>query len=237
MRRTTPWFLAVLLLACTDDASHPDVPDANLPDARPTEVVYDLGAEFSFTANPNGPWRYGYTAGTTLAAGEFRLDTVATESGSVTIWHPAAGSGGYYPYVGKSSGSDTAIDATQSWQVAPTQVALEASPSGQYAVVAFVVPHSGRYEIDVRFEGIHIRLSTTDVHVRHNDDELFAADIDGYGGNPDFFAVQGANPRASYLETLQLEADDTVSFAVGFGANHSNANDTTGLVARLRERD
>jgi hypothetical protein len=49
--------------------------------------------------------------------------------------------------------------------------------------------------------------------------------------------MQGANPRASYHATLQLDAGDHLGFAVGYGENHSNTNDTTGLALHIRRME
>ncbi len=92
---------------------------------------------------------------------------------------------------------------------------------------------AGKYKISAQFEGIHYGLSTTDVHVLHNGTSLFDADIDGYGGDPAFHKVQGASPTASYTGQVELKADDTVSFAVGYGKDKTNSGDTTGLFAQV----
>jgi hypothetical protein len=110
---------------------------------------------------------------------------------------------------------------------------MEASNSGQYSLVRFVAPKAGTYEITARFEGIHFGLSTTDVHVLHNGASLFAADIEGYGGDPAFHPVQGASPTAAYSGKVKLRANDTVTFGVGYGKNKTNYSDTTGLFVRI----
>jgi hypothetical protein len=110
---------------------------------------------------------------------------------------------------------------------------MEASNSGQYSLVRFVAPVAGTYKITARFEGIHFGLSSTDVHVLHNGTSLFDADIEGYGGDPAFHPVQGANPAAEYSGLAKLGVNDTVTFAVGYGKNKTNSCDTTGLVAQV----
>jgi hypothetical protein len=95
-----------------------------------------------------------------------------------------------------------------------------------------VAPAAGTYKISAQFTGIHV-WSTTDVHVLHNGTSLFDADIDGYGGDPAFRKVQGASPAAAYSGQLEMKANDTVTFAVGYGKNKTNSGDTTGLFARL----
>ena len=110
---------------------------------------------------------------------------------------------------------------------------MEASNSGQYSLVRFVAPVTGTYKIGAQFAGIHYGLSTTDVHVLHNGTSLFDADIDGYGGDPAFHMVQGVNPTARFSGQVELKANDTVTFAVGYGKNKTNSGDTTGLFAQV----
>jgi hypothetical protein len=62
---------------------------------------------------------------------------------------------------------------------------------------------------------------------------LFDSEIDGYGGDPNFHKIEGKHPTASYEDLVRLERGDTIVFAVGYGNNKTNYNDTTGLYARL----
>jgi len=97
----------------------------------------------------------------------------------------------------------------------------------------FTAPVAGTYKVSAQFEGIHYGLSTTDVHVLYDGMSLFDADIDGYGGDPAFHKVQGASPTASYAGQVELKANDTVTFAVGYGKDKTNSGDTTGLFAQV----
>lgn len=192
--------------------------------------VYDAGVAFSATANPSGVWQYGSSRTTGLAAVDFALSNYVEPSGPIVFRQPDAG---HYPYVAASTSHHTVTDPTKSWALRPHELALEASALGQPAVVRFVAPAPGRYRTKARFAGIHFRLSTTDVHVRVNDQSAFDAIITGYGGAPAFHAIAGASPRASYVGTHTLAAGDVVVFAVGYGPNHTHFNDTTGLRARV----
>jgi hypothetical protein len=69
--------------------------------------------------------------------------------------------------------------------------------------------------------------------VLHNDKSLFDADIDGYGGDPAFHQVQGASPKAEYSGKVAMKADETLTFAVGYGKNKTHFGDTTGLFAKV----
>lgn len=199
-------------------------------------TVFDLSRDFSFRANPNGPWEYGYSASPSLDPAEFHLDQYADPAGPVGFWHPSVSSGpgpGWYPYIANNSTAETQFGSQKGWAVRSGQVAMEASNSGQYSLVRFKAPKTGTYQITARFEGIHFKLSTTDVHILHNSSPLLNADIDGYGGDPAFHSIEGASPTASYSGKVKLKANDTVTFAVGYGKNKTNYCDTTGLSVRI----
>jgi hypothetical protein len=244
------WIRVALLLATScfacgsDPSAAPDdggsaADDAPIADAAVESVpaaaqIFDLGAAFSAVANPNGPWSYGHTRTRSLAGNDFALDTVALDSGAVPIWHPGADAAGYYPYVAGNAASTTITDATGSWALRPHEVAMEGSLAGQYSVVQFSAPWSGRYLVEAAFSGIHVRLSTTDVHILRGEVAVFDAEIDGYAGDASLHPRAGANPAAGYAATLDLERNERLSFAVGYGVNQTHYNDTTGLFLRIQ---
>jgi hypothetical protein len=209
---------------------------------------FDLGLDFSFSSNPNGSWRYGYTRGSTLAIDQFLEDAFSIHgdpAAAAGFWHPSDagggyapsanpddGGGGYYPYVAENPASFTTT-YQNAWALRSGEVAMEASNAGQFSVIEFVAPQGGVYLVQTHFEGIHFRLSTTDVHVRQNDVDLFASNIDGYGGDPVVHPVQGTNPVADHQAMVTLQAGDIITFAVGFGADKTNYNDTTGLFVHI----
>jgi hypothetical protein len=201
--------------------------------SEPPPVLYDLASGFSLMSNPSGVWEYGYSAGSTLTMDQFRLDMFADPKTPIGFWHPDNPAVGYYPYIAHNSDAVTHQDPTASWAVRPEELALEASNVGQFGWIRFVAPTAGSYQINTRFAGIHFRLSSTDVHVLHNEVELFSADIQGYGGDPAFLAVQGAQPTALYTGSLTLQAGDRISFAVGYGPDQTNYDDTTGVFAQI----
>jgi len=194
-------------------------------------ATYDLAADFSLVRNPNGPWEYGFSASTSLAPDRFTLASVADARGTIGFWHPAAA---YYPYLASNPTRRTRADPTRSWALRPGEVALEASNTGQPAIVRFVVPRAGRYRVKARFAGIHFGLSSTDVHVLINGVPVFDALIDGYGGDRAFHAIEGRSPRATFVGTRRMAAGAVVTFAVGYGANGTHFNDTTGLRVRIQ---
>jgi hypothetical protein len=209
---------------------------ACLSHSQQAKTVFDLSADFSLQKNPNRVWQYGYSAAQSLDPMDFRLDESKDEMVPVGFWHPASNQGpgpGYYPYIAYNRSKKTEYGSRNGWAARAGQIAMEASNTGQYSIVRFVVSGNGTYKISARFEGIHFGLSTTDVHVTHNGRSLFEADIDGYGGDPAFHKIEGASPTASYSGRVELKPHDTIDFAVGYGKNHTHFGDTTGLFAEV----
>src|ERR1700720_237530 len=200
------------------------------------QTIFDLSADFSLKNNPNKVWQYGYSATNSLAPDQFQLDKYGDGATPIGFWHPGASSRpgpGYYPYIAYNTTKQSqAWPSPNGWVVRGGEVAMEASNSGQYSLVRFVAPVAGTYKISAQFAGVHV-WSTTDVHVLHNGTSLFDADIDGYGGDPAFRKVQGASPTAAYSGQIEMKANDTVTFAVGYGKNKTNPGDRTGLFPRL----
>ena len=199
-------------------------------------TTFDVSADFSVEKNPNGPWEYGYSPTNSLDPSKFRLSKAADKRTPIGLWHPSVArkpGPGYYPYVGRNSDPETRVHESNGWAVRAGQIPMEASNSGQYSVVRFVALASGTYEVTARFEGIHYGLSSTDVHVLHNAESLFQAEIQGYGGDPAFHKVEGRSPTANFSTRLTLRANDIVTFAVGYGQNKTHFSDTTGLSARI----
>ncbi len=188
--------------------------------------AFDPTVGFAAGRNPNGPWEYGFSP----SPGTFVASPETAASGRVVFRQPA---GGHYPYVAASAARHTVTDPTASWALRPHELALEASADGRPAVVRFVAPRAGRWRVKARFAGIHFRLSSTDVHVVVGGRAVFDAAIDGYGGDPAFHPVVGARPTAVYVATHELAAGEAVAFVVGYGANRTHFDDTTGLRARV----
>ena len=202
----------------------------------PAATTFDLNAHFSVQQNPNKVWEYGYSETNSLDPAQFRVDAYVATAGPLVFWHPAVTDRpgpGYYPYVAYNPTAQSQYGSSNGWSARPGEVTMEASNTGQYSLIRFTAPAAGIYGISARFEGVHFGLSSTDVHVLHNAKSLFDAFIEGYGGDPAFHKVEGASPTASYSGQVELKANDTVTFACGYGRNKTHFSDTTGLFARL----
>jgi hypothetical protein len=189
----------------------------------------------SFTENPNNYWQVGYSLSDDLDPAQFRLSAFAREGNPIPLWHPGNSASTYYPYTGQNLDSVSQRDISQQWALRKGQVAMEGSNTGQYSMLRFVAPQSGKYHLKVVFEGVHFGSSTTDVHVLLNSLHLFDDHIDGYGGDPAFHAVTGSRPATTYENILHLEKGDIITFAVGYGENKNHYNDTTGLLITLEQ--
>lgn len=199
-------------------------------------TTFDPAAEFSLNANPNHVWQYGYSETHSLDPGQFRLDKYSATVGLIGFWHPDTADKpgpGYYPYIAYNTTRQTQYGSSNGWSIRPGEIAMEASNTGHYSLLRFIAPESGAYDISARFAGVHFGLSTTDVHVLHNAVSLFDADIQGYGGDPAFHKIEGASPTAAWSGQVELKANDTITFACGYGKNETHFSDTTGLIARI----
>lgn len=216
------WLLTLTILSFLTGCQHQK-------DKIPSKIDIIL----PFDKNPSGSWQVGYSLNNNLSMSEFRLCSFADTSHVIGLWHPKTGSSGYYPYIGQNRTASTQIDPTNSWAAKPGEIVMEGSNTGQYSMVRFVVPASGQYKLKATFEGVHIRLSSTDVHILLNDLHLFDDIIEGYGGDTSFSQQIGAHPVASWASGIHLNKGDILTFAIGYGSNKTFYNDTTGLLLSI----
>lgn len=200
---------------------------------KPEEVSVDPIPVDPALIGLDANWQIGYSIGNTCRADQFRASTIADQSHVIVMCHPGGGPWGYYPYIGRNMDVVTQTNSVTNWAARAGEIVMEGSNNGQYSMLRFKVPATGTYKINAVFEGVHYGLSSTDVHILHNSQSLFDALIEGYGGDASYHAITGASPVASYDETLQLNKDDVIIFAVGYGANKNHYNDTTGLIVSI----
>jgi len=104
----------------------------------------------------------------------------------------------------------------------PGRLSLHPGPKGEYSVVRWTAPESGRYDLEAVFLAID-EETTTDVHVLQGGQPLFKGMIN----------LDGQGPQATYKRELAIEKGDTLDFVVGFG-NGTYISDSTGLEVSLR---
>jgi hypothetical protein len=187
-----------------------------------TAQVFDASAQFSPTSNPNSPWHYGFEPA--LGSGFTLYDTVGPATsedhtqvfGAIDTWSSAAL--GDAPEISHNNTSSTffAGDPGLLIEWAANELALHPGPAGQYSILRFVAPAARTYQVSVVFQGIDQTGASTDVHVLRNNVTLFDQEVTGF------------HVPTSFSTALTLAQNDTIDFAVGFGANGTYFDDNTG---------
>jgi hypothetical protein len=170
----TPWIMlalseGALIAACEDSSSSPvvasdasidaqrstpPVEDARAPDdvAAPdvvdaAVVSADLVADFSSTANPSGPWTFGYTLASPEGdAGALIPFTTPSSSMNVDLWIDPTHVNLNAPAI-FHNGSNSAVNG-----VAPGEVALHPGSVQEYAIARWTAPVAGKYAVKVQFK-------------------------------------------------------------------------------------
>jgi hypothetical protein len=176
--------------------------------------VFDAKSDFSATNNPSGQWTFGQSSN--LGSGFSPFSTHIKRS-AVDYWVNSAGA----PDPGIGHNPDKAPQPLNEIYFQPHQLVLHPGPVGQYAIARWTAPSAGKFLVQSTFTG-EGGVSTTDVHIRQNNQPLF----DG--------AINGRGTLASRSSIVTVAVGDTIDFAVGYGADHAYNSDTTGLDVQLR---
>ena len=176
--------------------------------------AFDISADFSLAANPNGVWTYGYE--TSLGAALHDYDQTATQYG-LQFWRSAEISNGDVPdAVNNPSNSPITVG---SYTIPGHTADFHPGPLDQYSVYRFTAPSTGAFQLSVTFGAAD--FGGTDVHVLVNGNSVYAHEIDD-NNSPEHFN-----------DVLSLNAGDTVDFAVGYGTDGTYNNDSTSINASL----
>ncbi len=207
-----------------------------------SQTVYSAKDSFSIVSgNPNGVWSYGRTL---ALGGEFLRNNLARSHSEYGVerWTEDI-EGTLTPHVSKSTVN--AVRSVGTVFVDPYQLHMHPGPHGEYSVLKFTAPTSGMYRFNVRFAGLDVYGTTTDVHVLKAGVSLWSSLIDDtreryFDTEAGFFILgsQGwihyADPSAwelvaSGTGTIHLESGETLDAVVGAGSNDTYWHDTTGV--------
>jgi hypothetical protein len=180
--------------------------------------TYDVAADFSTNANPNGVWSYGYA--TTLGGSLILYTDNSASTASVIGWGHNISLGAPALFYNTTDHATTAGDGTPN--LAPHQACFHPGPNNEYSIYRFTAPAAGNYLLQAAFVGADIVGTSTDVHVLVNDSLIFDGSVNGFG--------PGTGP--SFTTNLVLQANDRVDFEVGYGGNNF-LYDSTGIQATL----
>ncbi len=123
------------------------------------------------------------------------------------------------PNVSKNTASVPRQTVGITW--APGRLSFHPGPEGQFSVVRFTAPESGRFFLRARFLAIDAQ-ATTDVHILLNNQSIWSG----------WVRLQGQGEESSYQGELQLQQADRLDFVVGYG-NGTYVCDSTGLEVAL----
>lgn len=171
-------------------------------------TIWDAADDFSSSTstNPNGVWNYGYDPAS-LSGYQFKLFDNFTPD-QPPLWNDSTYSLGRAPaFLKNESGSEI-------YGIAPGQISLHPGPAanGDAAILRFVAPYSGRYDINAQFfDG---DIGETDAWIVLNND--FAAPQASLG-------ITSIEPVYS-VANLMLSAGDSLDFVVGNHGLYSSDN-------------
>lgn len=179
---------------------------------------YDLAADFSTAANPNGVWSYGYS---TTLGGSLVLHASTSPHpaySAISNWHTDLGYG--VPVILRNSTAGTITNDTGTIVLGPGQLASHPGTSEEFSIVRFTSPAAGLFNVAGAFQGADLFGATTDVHILLNGSSVFAGNVFGFG--------PGSGP--AFNTDLTLASGDRLDFVVGWG-NGDFTWDSTALSA------
>jgi len=213
--------LTLLVSGCGGDDSSRHITDAPklACDPAPAVTCARLGPDFVTTStgmNPVGPWSYGSspTLGGAFSIYTLHFDGNNTSLEGLEMWASDVvdGGGAHLPTLGINA-TATTIDPIGTYTVAAGQILGHPGQSGQYSIARWTAPAAGTYRVQATFGGLSGENgnppTSTDVHVRHNADELLTSSVTLYGA-----AAATCNATA-----ITAAVADTIDFAVGIGGN------------------
>jgi hypothetical protein len=176
-----------------------------VPSSAVVVGTYDLAADFSTAANPNGAWSYGYS---TTLGGPVVLHTSTSPNPAYTTisnWHTDLGYG--VPVILRNSTAGTVTNDTGTIVLTPGQLASHPGTSGEFSIVRFTAPTAGMFNVVGAFQGADLVGATTDVHILLNGSSVLAGNVSGFGA--------GSGP--AFNADLSLASGDRLEFVVGWG--------------------
>lgn len=180
--------------------------------------TFNAGADFSSTDNPNHVWSYGWSS--TLGSGLnlFTQSNPLNPNFPSDVWSTPT----IPALMAEHNGTESILfDRVHSRTFQPNQLALHPGPNGQYSLLRWEAPETGTYSLTSAFSLLDATAEgATDVHVLHNNVQLFSDFINSFGL---------ITSSTSFNTTLSVLGGDTVDFAVGFGSNLNFIDDTTGV--------
>jgi len=193
------------------------------------DTFHVLEGAAAWPTNNHARWIYGSTP---ILGGSFTLfqpaNALADYYTMPAYRYSQAAFPGMYPMLAFNTTTNLLSFNSGQFQVAGETVNIIPGASGTYAVARFFAPWSGLHHISGKFLGLEAAFSDvpatrTDVHLLHNSTNSLFNEV-----------VIGQFTEKSFGVIVQLNAGDTVDFAVGYGSGfRGNLGDSTGLTATI----
>ena len=197
------------------------IPATPIP-ASALVTSWDAAGDFSAVSNPSGAWSYGWSESRGSA---FNPDTISQTVSGLNVWSSASFQT-MEPDV-FFNGTAATINPSGTNPIPAGTLAFHPGPLGQNAVVRWTAPVAGSYAVTATFTGRdNVGPTTTDVAVLSNGTQLFANTVNRFLATATFTS-----------DPLNLNAGDTIDFAVGFGVDGNYFFDSTGLDAHITLAD
>jgi hypothetical protein len=205
------------------------VSDVGVSDGIAVTTSRDAEDQFALGGNPNGEWAYGYSANLNPGYSLTLYNLSTTHSTApLTGLQRRYGSLGNDPSVTHNPTGQSITDGTTTWPA--HALAITPGPSGQKSIARWTATSAGMYTVSARFLDITDGHTSTDVHVMHNGAPLFEADITNLNEGP---APLADRPEQWDIRDIDMAANDTLDFVVGYGNDSDYASDTTGFEVRI----
>ncbi|MEO8200063.1 MAG: hypothetical protein ABI679_06020 [Gemmatimonadota bacterium] len=160
--------------------------------------IFDATADFSSTANPNGPWSAGWTP---TLGGAFTVYPSAQVIATFDAWTDPAILTNGSPTFSKNNTTSTNIS------LAPGAIALHPScNANEFSVLRWTAPAAGTFLVNAQFDSGD--RGNTDASVLKN----------GNGATP-LFTISSTANNPTFTQSLVLSAGETLDFAIGTGGD------------------
>jgi hypothetical protein len=191
--------------------------------------TYDvLDGAAAWPTNNHAQWIYGSTPTLGGSFTPFQQANAVADYYTMNAYrYSQAAFPAFYPILAFNTTTNLLSFNSGQFQVPGETVDMIPGATGTYAVARFFAPWSGPHHLSGKFLGLEAAFAypatRTDVHVLHNSTNSLFNEL-----------VIGQFTEKSFDVIVQLNAGDTVDFAVGYGSGfQGNYGDSTGLSATI----
>jgi len=177
---------------------------------RAQTTAWSISGDFSATANPNGPWNFGWSG---TPAGALTPFTLLPTGNALTQWSAQFDRFNTPTLVHNATSATVSPGGTALPYAAGASV-LHPGPNGEFAIAQWTAPIAGTFALATAFSNGDTVGATTDISVLRNSTVLGTGSVT-FGTSYLF----SANP-------VTLAPGDTLRFVVGNGGNGHNFDST-----------